>query len=589
MTCFACIFVPDFPAESILRVEPELRSHAVAILDGKPPLEKVFAVNEKARRASVELGMTKIQLDAWTNLVLRPRSALQETTAHAALLDCAQSFSPCIEDTAPDTVVIDLDGLEHLFGSLPKIARDIAKRASDLGLEANVAAASNPGTAMLAARGFAGVTFIPEDKEAERLGELPVGVLFEGLLSAEQEKDAARILETLDRWGLRNLRSLASLPAIPLSERLGQEGLRLQQLARGTSKRTLKLVEPPPVFEEAVELEFPIVLLEPLAFVLNRMLEQLCNRLAARALAAQELKLRFELATEFHAEDDGATGSNIRPGRISATRTSFFTRTLNLPVPMLDAHIFLKLLQLDLRAHPPGAPILKIYLSMEPARPRAAQAGLFLPASPEPEKLELTLARMSNIVGEGMVGSIELLNSHRPESFRVQHFSPEESKETKPLMHTKNTDVELLKTNQEMNLDKSFSLLSQHPLALVAVEDFAVHSASVAVQTVPGEVNVAGHHEATVAALRLFRPSVRAEVTMREGVPVRLLCQKRKDLSGEIVWTAGPWRSSGDWWEQEGWARDEWDIALQSENGFALYRLVRDHFSSRWFVEGSYD
>ena len=136
------------------------------------------------------------------NLVLRPRSVLQETTAHAALLDCAQSFSPCIEDTAPDTVVIDLDGLEHLFGSLPKIARDIAKRASDLGLEANVAAASNPGTAMLAARGFAGVTFIPEDKEAERLGELPVGVLFEGLLSAEQEKDAARILETLDRWGL---------------------------------------------------------------------------------------------------------------------------------------------------------------------------------------------------------------------------------------------------------------------------------------------------------------------------------------------------------------------------------------------------
>ena len=174
---------------------------------------------------------------------------------------------------------------------------------------------------------------------------------------------------------------------------------------------------------------------------------------------------------------------------------------------------------------------------------------------------------MSNIVGEGMVGSIELLDSHRPESFRVQHFSPEESKETKSFTHTKNTDVELLKTNQEISSDKSFSSRSPHSLALVAVEDFAVHSASVAVRTVPDEVNVARHHEATVTALRLFRPSVRAEVTMREGVPVRLLCQKRKDLCGEIVWTAGPWRSSGDWWEQEGWARDEWDIALQSENG----------------------
>ena len=39
-----------------------------------------------------------------------------------------------------------------------------------------------------------------------------------------------RLLETLDRWGIRNLRALAALPEVALSERLGQEGLRLQQL-----------------------------------------------------------------------------------------------------------------------------------------------------------------------------------------------------------------------------------------------------------------------------------------------------------------------------------------------------------------------
>lgn len=594
MTCFACIFVPDFPAEALLRIEPELRTQAVAVLAGKPPLEKVFAVNEKARRSNVEPGMTKIQLDAWTDLVLRPRSELQETAAHAALLDCAQSFSPCLEDTAPDTVLLDLEGLEHLFGSMPKIARDIARRASDLGLEANVAAASNPGTAMLAARGFSGVTFIPEGKEAERLGELPVSVLFEGLLSAEQEKDAARVLETLDRWGLRNLRALAALPDIPLSERLGQEGLRLQQLARGSTKRTLKLVEPPLIFEEAVELEFPVVLLEPLAFVLNRMLEQLCNRLAARALAVQELKLRFELATEFQTDDDGATGTLARPARIS--RTSSFTRTLNLPVPMLDARIFLKLLQLDLRAHPPGAPIMKIHLSAEPARPRAAQGGLFLPAFPEPETLELTLARMSSIVGEGRVGSIELLDTHRPESFRIRHFIPEKPKETEsPAKKPDGRNVELqgnsIATDEKPGPEEGYqnpSLQPSRPLTLFTVKDFD-NTSSIAVRTAPSEVNAVQRHEATITALRLFRPFVRAEVTMREGVPVRLVCPKRKELCGEIVWTAGPWRSSGDWWEQEGWARDEWDIALQSAAGFALYRLVRDHFTTRWFVEGSYD
>jgi protein ImuB len=55
------------------------------------------------------------------------------------------------------------------------------------------------------------------------------------------------------------------------------------------------------------------------------------------------------------------------------------------------------------------------------------------------------------------------------------------------------------------------------------------------------------------------------------------------------VWVAGPWRSSGDWWEQEGWARDEWDIAVQAENEITLYRLVRDLLGGRWVLEGSYD
>ena len=94
---------------------------------------------------------------------------------------------------------------------------------------------------------------------------------------------------------MHNLQALATLPDIALSERLGQQGLRLQKLARGTASRTLVPVEEPAVFDEAVELEFPILLLEPLAFLLNRLLEQICTRLATRALATQELRLALEL------------------------------------------------------------------------------------------------------------------------------------------------------------------------------------------------------------------------------------------------------------------------------------------------------
>ena len=115
---FACIFVSNFPVAAVFRAEPELRARAVAIFEGKPPLEKVFAVNDNAGRAGIAPGMTKAQAELCSELTLHPRSLLQESAAHAALLDCAQSFSPCVEDAAADTAILDLAGMESLFGTM---------------------------------------------------------------------------------------------------------------------------------------------------------------------------------------------------------------------------------------------------------------------------------------------------------------------------------------------------------------------------------------------------------------------------------------------------------------------------------------
>ncbi len=246
-------------------MKPELRSRPLVVLEGKAPLQKVFAMNDCARRVGVDCGMTKLQVETCADLSLRNRSLMQEDAARAALLDCAQSFSPRVEVVAPDTLVLDLAGLQKLFGPQPKIARDLAHRASELGLECSVAVASNLDTAMLAARGFSGVTFIPEGKEAEQLGSLPVEVLFAG---KQDDGESAKFLETLQRWGIRYFRELAALPSVALSERLGQRGVELQKLARGETFRTLVPVEPAVNFQEAIELEHPLVLLEPLAFLL---------------------------------------------------------------------------------------------------------------------------------------------------------------------------------------------------------------------------------------------------------------------------------------------------------------------------------
>src|SRR5580692_2510006 len=527
---FACIYVPNFPVAAALRAEPELRARAVAILEGKPPLETILAVNEKAAGMGIAPGMTKAQAELCAELALRPRSALQESAAHAALLDCAQSFSPCVEDTACDTALLDLAGMESLLGSLPEISRAIYSRAAVLGLEANVAVASNPDAAVLAARGFSGITVIPAGKEAEQLGLLPTKVLFgkertKEQIEGDEKKAAARLLETLDRWGIRDLCGLAALPEISLSERLGQEGLRLQQLARGAASRTLVPVESPPIFEESIELEHPIVLLEPLAFLLNRLLEQICARLGFRALATQELRLTLEL-------------ENFSPFHQRSSVN--FVRTLRLPLPMLDTKVFLKLLQLDLNAHPPGAPIIKIHLAAEPARPRVGQAGLFLPPSPEPEKLEVTLARIAGMVGENKVGALEMLDTHHPEGFRMRRFVAEAPRKSER--------------------EKTPGTAEQH---------------------------------STVTALRRFRPPRRVHVTLENGQPTYLVCQK-KEVLGDVLWRAGPWRFSGDWWEREAWSRDEWDLALQNNalrNGedISFCRLVHDLLGGGWFVEGMYD
>ena len=95
--------------------------------------------------------------------------------------------------------------------------------------------------------------------------------------------------------------------------------------------------------------------------------------------------------------------------------------------------------------------------------------------------------------------------------------------------------------------------------------------------------------QAAVTALRRFRPPLRANVTLESGQPTRVNCVKRKEVSGDVLWRAGPWRFSGDWWDRVAWARDEWDLALRNGGTVAFYRLVHDLLGGTWFLEGTYD
>jgi protein ImuB len=490
---YACLYIPNFEVHAARRGEPHLRSPQTVV---------------SARRSPAE-----------------------QESAHAALIDLGFSFSPRLEDAAADTIILDLAGLEHLLGSPGEIAARIAQRASELGLKTHVAIAANPEAALHAARGFAGITLIAPGEEREKLGCLPLEAL----------QPSAEILETLHRWGVHHLKTLASLPTTQLSERLGQQGVRLQALARGAALRPLVPTEAKLEFEERMELEDPIDQLESLAFVLGLLLNRLCSRLAVRALAAHELLLDLKLDAPLREEQVD----------LDLTKAGYQVR-LRLPVPTQSSKTLLKLLHIHLSASPPGAAVIEIRIRAEAAKPRVMQGGLFLPASPDPDKLEITLARVARTVGEDNLGSPGLVDTHRPGAFRMIRFSPWDN------------PISARRRNRPSRRDR--------------------------------ELPTGSNQREPLTALRMFRPPLPAHVDTREGVPVRV---SFAGVRGEVVSAAGPWRATGDWWWENGYGQDEWDVEVKHKivskaagpegRTFGLYRIFRDLAGEDWFVQGSYD
>jgi protein ImuB len=507
---FGCIHVSDFPVQAALLDESQ--DQALALMDGPESLLKVVACNKAARAAGVRIGITKLQAETF-GAQLRKRIPADEESAQAALIDCAYNFSPRIEATAPGTVILDLTGSERLMGDDNAIAGLILSQITDRGFDCNVCIASNPDAAYCAAKGFKGVTLVDEGDEAWHLNMLPVAVL-------EPEPE---VLDILNAWGIRNLKSLAALPTVQLTERLGQYGLHLQRLARGAVARELIPHELTAPFRESEELEETVELLEPLCLVIKGLLSRLLERLIERSLATDRIDI--DLSLEPHADRE-ASAAPLRSSLVT------YPRTVKVPVPVQDSDVLLKLIHLDLAAHPPFAPVKKVTIEATPARIRYTQAGLFQRLSPEPARLEIAMARIEAELGEkdsqgrGRVGFITLLDSNRPDDFQVTRS--------------------------------------------------------------PAKAVPQGEAVAPATLLHRFRPAIPARVEVSaEGVPMWVgFLQKRS----RVIEASGPWRRDGEWWDtKDKWLREDWDIQLDVDGRSVAYRFYRDLSTRHWFVEGIYD
>jgi len=493
---YACVHAEEFPAQALTRMRSELEAEPVAVVDGRPPLERVCSLNRLARLRGAELGMTKLEAESIAGLRLVVRSAECEAAARAVFLECAAHFSPRIEDTSRGTwcaCVLDIAGTERLFGAPERLAQRLRAAYATAGFRVSVAVSANFHAARLKAADSRGITVIGSRQEATALAKLPLAALN---LPDQQA-------ETFAVWGIRTLGELAALPEVDLVTRMGARATEWRDLARGALPHTFQPIEAQFRLEEFCDFETPVDRSESLLFAGARMIDCLVARASARALSLASLTVNVKL------EGAGAYLRTIRPA-----------------IPTTDRKFLLKLLQLEIAAHPPQAAVVSITLSAEAGQSSKVQLGLFAPQIPEPSRLDVTIARLKAIAGEDRVGSPVLEDSHRPGSFSMESFR------------------------------------------------------------VSGESHAAEGDRKRMA-LRRMRPPVAVRVRLLALKPAAF---RECERTFKVTAAYGPWKTSGNWWSMDGWDAEEWDVLAETVSGSSVAcLLVRDCQRNEWRFEAFYD
>jgi protein ImuB len=493
---YMCVHAAEFPAQALLRLFPDLESLPVAVIDGRAPDEFVCAMNRNALHKSVGRGMMRLDVEGLEGVRLLARSRETEAAARDILLECAARFSPRIEEASYGTAcafVLDITGTERLFGTSGQLAGRLRNALAASGFRVSIAVSANYDAARMKAAATRGITLINEGEEASALAKLPIASLH---LVEEPH-------ETFTLWGIYTLRELAALPEVDLITRLGPDARAWLQLSQGTHPHVFQPIEPEFSLREFCEFETPVEQIDSLLFIGARMIDCLVARAADRALSLALLTARMQL------EGDQAHQCVLRPA-----------------VPSTDRKFLLKLLQLEIGAHPPQAAVVSLELTAEAGRSGTVQLGLFAPQTPEPSRLDVTLARLRAIVGEDRVGSPVLEDTYRPGSFRMEPFA------------------------------------------------IGAHASSCE----PGSPRM---------ALRRVRPPVPIRVVQRESKPVAF---RDRESRFEITAAYGPWRTSGCWWSGDEWDLEEWDILAERSNGSSVAcLLVCVRARNEWRLEAFYD
>jgi protein ImuB len=514
----ACVYVPQLALQAALRREPESRDAGAVLLAGEAKrTPRVTELDTAARRAGVRPGMTAAQASAiCPGLRLFTATEADREAGAAALADVGFAFAPRVERDG-ERIFFETSDLARLYPHGEQaIVQAVAAAAARLGLGARVAIASSKGVARVAAR-------------AHELAVVPAGGAraFLCTLPIERFTDDAELRAAFRRWGTRTAGAVAALPGEAVALRLGPGGQAVARLARGEDDEPFVPALPPDALEEAIELDYPVYEIEPLAFVLRGLVDRALDRLAARSLACAGLTLRLGLDPR---------GLDVR--------------TVPVAAPTREAKTLLELLRLDLARRPPPAAVLGARIVALPARARRTQLDMLRPAGPSPDRLATTLARLAALVGPENVGAPATVDSWREEAATIAAYAPPGAAGPPPAVSALSPGSEARLSIRRFRPPEEIEVLMGRdgPTALHGKETVA------RVLVAAGPYRLSGEW---------WRPSA-----LGDGA-----AEDRPAPGGE---SDGP----------GGWAREYWDV--HASDG-AVYRLHRDGRDGRFYLDGYYD
>ena len=179
-------------------------------------------------------------------------------------------------------------------------------------------------------------------------------------------------------------------------------------MAAGGRERLLRLFRPASRYREEMELEHGVESLEPLLFLLRRMLDVLCLRLAESWLVAAAMKLEL--------------GFDDKQRREASLRIAEPTR---------DVDLLLRLLHTHMEGVTAPAPIICIALELTPTRPAGSQMHIFERGMRDPNRFAETLAQIEAVVGSGNAGRVKLLPTRALDAFEMGAFLAEAKREAR--------------------------------------------------------------------------------------------------------------------------------------------------------------